>query len=112
MTVLDYRQLVFDPDSIRASLRTGNRVAQQLQLPVGEYQAVYLLPLEQCVEMMYDPGNGVDQPVLHRISAPQLAALLIAFCIRVNIPVPRNCDKGIVIRADTVSLTFQKRIAT
>jgi hypothetical protein len=110
VTVLDYRQLVFDQDSIRASLRCGSRVTQQLQLPEGEYQAIYLLPLEQCVELMYDPGNRIDQPVLHRVTAPQMAALLIAYCIRVSIPVPRNCDKGINIRADTVSLTFQKRI--
>lgn len=109
--VVDSRQLVFDIKALRASLRCDSRVAQYLRIPVGEDDTLELLANEQCMEITQAAAEG-DAPTIHRLNASQVAALLIAYCIRTGIPVPRQCRKSIHIHPSHVALTFTKRIAT
>lgn len=111
MSVLDSRQLVFDQSAIRDSMLCGNPVARLLKLPEGPSEAIYLMPSDQSVEVMHRNGAGGSTAVLHRLNASQTAALLISYCMRKGIPVPKNCKKSIRIFEDHVALTFTKRIA-
>ena len=112
MAVLDSRQLLFDRGAIRESLRADTPVAHHLKLPASDRDLIDLVPGEQCVEVTHWPPGAAEAagPMIHRLNASQVAALLIAYCIRSRIPVPRNCKKGIVIGDTHVALTFAKRI--
>jgi hypothetical protein len=115
--VLDSRHLLFDSDALRLAMRDDNRVARLLALPSSPDDKIFVLPDEQCIEVMHIPsdqkaasGPHLAQPIIHRLSAQQVAALLIAYCIKTGIPVPRNCKKSIVMHQDQISLNFSKRI--
>ena len=110
LSVLDSRQLLFDEAAIRASVTVENRVARHLQLPMGAADRVHLMPDEQCLEIVANGPGG--NPTIHRLSAAQLGALLIAYCIGSGIPVPRNCKKTIVVNDHDVALMFTSRIAS
>lgn len=111
MAVIDSRQLIFDLEAIRASLSCDSYVARQLQLAPSDQDVVYLLPDDQSIEITQnDPSEEGAQAIIHRLTAMQVAALLIAYCIRSGIPVPRNCRKTINIRTEDIALLFEKRL--
>jgi hypothetical protein len=114
VSVLDSRQLLFDSNALRLAMRDDNRVARLLALPCGPEDRIFMLPGENCIEVMHTPPaddrTGPGQPIIHRLAAQQVAALLIAYCIKTGIPVPRNCKKTISMHDNSISLNFANRI--
>lgn len=108
MPVLDSRQLLFDEAAIIASLQSNNHVSRHLRLPASAVNQIYLSVDDQSVEVLH--GGESTRPIIHRLTAAQMGALLIAYCIRSGIPVPRNCTKTIRIHQAQVALTFTNRI--
>jgi hypothetical protein len=62
-------------------------------------------PQQGEVEVLYAPNQST------RLTAERLGALLIAYCIRTRIPIPRQADKGVRIEAGAVILTFAMHYA-
>jgi hypothetical protein len=46
-----------------------------------------------------------------RLTAERLGAMLISYCVRTRIPIPRQADKGMRIEAAAVILTFAMHYA-
>jgi hypothetical protein len=84
------------------------RAAQGFGLPALPPAGVRCYPHEGQVDVLY---GTVQAPRAVRLPAEALGALLVAFCIRSRIPMPRHADKGIRIEADGVILAFRTQYA-
>jgi hypothetical protein len=62
-------------------------------------------PQQGEVEVLYATNPAT------RLTAERLGALLISYCVRTRIPVPRRADKGLRIEAGAVILTFAMQYA-
>jgi hypothetical protein len=51
-------------------------------------------------------GTGEAGPKTWEISGPQLAALLIRYCIAARIPLPTRADKTVTVTPDGVVIDF------
>jgi hypothetical protein len=63
-------------------------------------------PHEGQIDVLYGADHA-QQGV--RLAAEPLGALLVSYCIRARIPMPRRADKGIRINAKSVILAFRSR---
>ncbi len=112
MPVLDSRQLIFDRVAIVEALTGDSRVLHELKLPPGVWDGMALLGDEQAIEIMHHTlsRHSGDHVEITHLNASQIAAALIAYCIRSRIPVPRNCEKRLAVHDGHITLTFTKRI--
>ena len=90
--------------AISASLRA----AQGFGLPALRPNGARCYPKEGQVDVLYGTSQA---PRAVRISAEALGALLVSYCIRARIPMPRRADKGIRIEANCVILAFRTQYA-
>ncbi len=108
MPLTDRRELEFDEEVLIAAVAVSQRVAQSLGLPANPPAAVRFHPKENEVAFLYwtDPTNKAV-----RIKSAALGALLIGYCIRARVPIPRNAERAVRIEAASVILTFRTQIA-
>jgi hypothetical protein len=104
MPVLDRREIEFDPEALIAAVSVSLRSAQAFGLPAMRPTGVRCYPRDGQVDFLYG-SKGAPQAV--RIDAEPLGALLVAYCIRARIPMPRHADKGVRIEANSVILAFR-----
>lgn len=104
----DRRELEFDADALVAVISTSSRAAQAFGLPGLQPTGVRFFPSDGRIDVMY--GTGQTQKSVP-LGAEPLGALLVSYCIRVRIPMPRNADKGIRIEADAAILAFRTTYA-
>jgi hypothetical protein len=109
IAVVDRREIEFDAAALVLAISGSLRAAQGFGLPALPPTGVRCYPGEGQVDVLY----GTPQtPRAVRIAAEALGALLVAFCIRSRIPMPRDADKGIRIEADCVILAFRVQYGT
>ncbi len=108
MPLTDRRELDFDEDVLIAAVAISPRIAENLGLPAIPPAVVRFHPKESEVEFLYwtDPTNKT-----FRIKNAALGALLIGYCIRARVPIPRAAERAVRIEAASVVLTFRTQIA-
>jgi hypothetical protein len=95
--LIEQRDLRFCVLSLRFALGHAGPSAERLGLPAGVPGAIRLLPGTQ--EIAVDtPGGEV------LLAADSLGTALIAYCLRVKIPLARRASKAVRIEADAVVL--------
>jgi hypothetical protein len=104
MALTDRRELEFDAEALLLAVSVSSRAAQAFGLPALLPTGVRLYPHEGQVDFLYGAAPA-GQAV--RLAAEPLGAILVSYCIRARIPMPRNADKGIRIEADAVVLSFR-----
>jgi hypothetical protein len=104
MALTDRRELEFDAEALLLAVSVSSRAAQAFGLPAQMPTGVRLYPHEGRVDFLYGTAPA-GQAV--RLAAEPLGAVLVSYCIRARIPMPRNADKGIRIEADAVILSFR-----
>jgi len=104
MLVVDRREIEFDADSLVYYLSILPREAERLGLPAMPPGAIRFDPAKGSVAAIY---GKAEQARCVPIPAESLSAMLISYCMRTRIPLPRVADKIIRVAADRVVLSFK-----
>ncbi len=111
MAIHDERRLKFGPDAVLLCLRAAGSMGQTLNLPSSNPNRVVFLPATQTVEAHYTVREvGGVRSVSSHLTAPQIAALLIGYCVSLHIPLPRKSTKRIMVESNGVTIMFEQMI--
>ncbi len=106
MVITDRRELEFDLQAVRLVLEWSPRAAQAFGLPPLTPTAVHGNPAEGAVEVTY---GELTSTRVFMLRAEALGAILISYCNRVGMPMPRRADKGVRIERDYVVVLLSHR---
>jgi hypothetical protein len=104
MKIIDKREIEFDAESIVRAITASLKAAQSFGLPGQAPAGVRFHPRESTIDVVY--GTKLA-PQAVSISSEALGAILVSYCIRVRIPMPRKAGKGIQIESNSVILAFK-----
>jgi hypothetical protein len=108
MAIAERREIDFDMQVVRSVLEWSPRAAQAFGLPPLTPSAVRGNPAENAVEVMY--GDLPSQRVfMLRLEA--LGAILISYCNRARIPMPRLAEKRLRLERDQVTVVLTRQTA-
>ena len=108
MSITDRREIEFDQRAVRQILTWSPQSAQAFGLPPLTPQSVRCRPADGTVEVVY--GELVSTRVF-ALRAEALGAILIAYCNRAGMPMPRAADKAVRIEREHVVVVFTLRMA-
>jgi hypothetical protein len=103
----DSRRIEFDSDALVAAVASSPRAAERLGLPRLPPYVACFHPEAGEVELLF---GSVQAPRPFRVTANAVGALLVSYCIRARLPVPRNAKKSVHIEANAVVITFRTLI--
>jgi hypothetical protein len=106
VTILDKREIEFDSDALVYCLSMSPRAAQGFGLPAMAPSEVRFNPKDGMVDVVYGKKEGLGAV---RISVEALGAVMISYCIRAKIPMPRVADKSIRMESHSIILAFKTR---
>jgi hypothetical protein len=107
VAVIDRREIELDAEAVRQALEWSPRAAQAFGLPPLMPAGVRCKPAEGCIEVVYGTLTATRVFVLR---AESLGALLISYCNRAGMPMPRYADKGVRLERERVVLVFTLRL--
>jgi hypothetical protein len=103
VAITDRREIEFDLQAIRLVLEWSPRSAQSFGLPPLIPHSVHCSAAEGTVEVSYGELTSTRVFVLR---AEALGAILISYCNRAGMPMPRNADKAVRIDRDRATIVF------
>lgn len=109
MSIRDMRLLEFDEDAIRGAIGRCTRQATALGLSADAIETLEFVGDRQ--ELVVQSRDGGHR----RISAlrtAELAALLIAYCAVLRVPVPRRATKRVEVTGDRVRISMTQVVVT
>jgi hypothetical protein len=101
LTIVDRRKIVFDAATIMAVLACSEQMVEAIGLPAGLPKSVHFDPATSGIVLLYS-SSGVSVP----LETGQLGALLIAYCMRAGIKVPRHGSRSIRVEKHAAVLVF------
>ena len=101
--IRERRELTFYEEGILSAITASLRSASAFGLPPVPPQWVRLLPAEGKVCAIYGSGATAKSVM---IDAKPLGALLVSFCIRSKIPMPKAVAKEVRVESQCVVLAF------
>jgi hypothetical protein len=104
--VVDKREIWFDSAALVYCLRVSPRAAEGFGLPSISPNEVRFFPKEKAIDVVYGKVGAMGAA---RSAAESLGALLVSYCIRAKIPMPRIADKSIRVEAEGIVLEFITR---
>ena len=107
MAIVDRREIELDSAAVRCALEWSPRAAQAFGLPPLVPTCVRCDPANGCVEVVY---GTLTSTRVFALRAEALGALLISYCNRAGMPMPRASDKGIRVEREHVVLVFTLRL--
>jgi hypothetical protein len=106
MALGERREIDFDMHAVRSVLEWSPRAAQAFGLPPLTPSAVRGNPAENAIEVIY--GDLPAQRVfMLRVEA--LGAILISYCNRARIPMPRQAEKRLRVERDRVTVVLTRK---
>jgi hypothetical protein len=103
VSIIEQRELAFDLEAVRRVLEWSPRSAQAFGLPPLIPQAVQCDPAAGTIEVTYGELTSTRVFVLR---AEALGAILIAYCNRAGMPVPRYAAKAVRVDREQVVVLF------
>jgi hypothetical protein len=103
VAITDRREIVFDLQAVRLALEWSPRSAQSFGLPPLTPNVVRCNPPDGTVEVTYGELTSTRVFVLR---AEALGAILISYCNRAGMPMPRSADKAVRIDREQVVVVF------
>ncbi|HEX5327230.1 MAG TPA: hypothetical protein VFW75_11225 [Acetobacteraceae bacterium] len=97
---MEQRSVEFDAAELLRAIGAAPRVAEALGLRAGQVDDVQFLPEQRLVAFIV-PG---DSRRTTTVAAEGLVALLVAYCSRIGVPLPRQAKKTIDVAANRVTL--------
>jgi hypothetical protein len=107
MAIVDRREIELDTVAVRRALEWSPRAAQAFGLPPMVPTGVRCNPAAGCIEVVYGTLTATR---VFALRAEALGALLISYCNRAGMPLPRRSDKGIRVEREHVVLVFTLRL--
>jgi hypothetical protein len=107
VAVTDRREIDFDTDAVRQAVEWSPRAAQAFGLPPLVPTGLRCNPAVGCVEVVY---GTLTTTRVFALRAEALGALLVSYCNRAGMPMPRFADKGIRLEKDHVVLVITLRL--
>jgi hypothetical protein len=108
MPVIDKREIEFDAEALLAAVVTSQRAAESFGLPGFPPTGVRFHPRVGTVDFLYGTSGALRAV---NLKAEMVGALLIAYCIRARIPMPKKAEKGVHVQAQSVTLAFKTEFA-
>jgi hypothetical protein len=102
--IIERREVEFEAEALMAVVAGSPRAAAAFGLARGQPQAVIFEPTSQSVRFVF-PGGGHAHSVL--LESARLGALLVSFCLRMRMPLPRKAEKSIRVEPGMVVLAFR-----
>ncbi len=107
VAVVDRREIELDTTAVRRALEWSPRAAQAFGLPPLVPTGVRCKPADGCIEVVYGTLTATR---VFALRAEALGALLISYCNRAGMPMPRHADKGIRVERKHVVLVLTLRL--
>ncbi len=101
MAVSESRIVTFDAAEVRCAVQAVPRLARALGLNQDSYAVVQFRPDERIIVFGAESGRTGETVT---VSSEGLVALLVAYCSRVGIPLPRRATKNLDVLADRLVL--------
>jgi hypothetical protein len=101
--IREHRQLTFYEEGILSAITCSLRSAAAFGLPPIPPQWIRLIPSEGKVSIIYGSGTAAKSVML---DAKLLGALLVSFCIRSKIPMPKDVAKEVRVESQCVIIEF------
>jgi hypothetical protein len=99
MAIIDRREIEFDLNAVQLALECSPNAANAFGLPPRLPDHVRCKPADGVVEVTY--GKLTDTRVF-TLRAEALGAILLTYCNRVGMPMPREADKAVRIEPQHV----------
>lgn len=106
--LVDKREIQFNGDALVYCLSASPRAAEGFGLPPIPPAGVRFFPADRMIDALYGRNDTLWAA---RIPAESLGALLISYCIRARIPMPRVAEKRVRVEADRIILEFLTRFS-
>jgi hypothetical protein len=100
ISIIDRRELEFDARALISIIGRSVHWANSMGLPGSRPTSVDFNPAAGGIILNYE-GKATDI-----ISAERLGALLVSYCIRARIPLPKLAEKSVRIQANAVVVAF------
>ncbi len=107
MAITDRREMEFDLQAVKLALAWSPQSAQAFGLPPLTPQGVRCNPTEGTVAVTY---GELTSTRVFMLRAEALGAILISYCNRAGMPIPRTAEKGVRIDRERVVVVFSLRI--
>ncbi len=107
MAITDRREIEFDTDAVRSILEASPYAAQAFGLPPLTPEAVRCRPELGHVEVVY---GTLTKLRVFALRAEPLGAILVSYCNRAGMPMPRLADKAIRVERNHVVLVLTLRL--
>ena len=107
MAITDRREIEFDLEAVRLALKWSPNAAHAFGLPPRTPDHVRCKPAEAVVEVTY---GKLMETRSFALRADALGAILIAYCNRAGMPIPRDADKAVRIEREHVVIVFTLRM--
>jgi len=107
VTVIDRREIEFDLDAVKLALEWSPRAAQAFALPPLVPHSVRCNPADGTLEVTY---GQLTTTRIFLLRAEALGAILISYCNRAGMPVPRNAEKGVRVERTHVVVVLTLRM--
>ncbi|MEJ0019443.1 MAG: hypothetical protein WDN25_23405 [Acetobacteraceae bacterium] len=108
MAITDRREIEFDLRALRLALQWSPNSAQAFGLPPMTPQSVRCNPRDGTLEVTYGELTSTRVFV---VRAEALGAILISYCNRAGMPMPRVADKAVRVDREHVALVLTLRMA-
>ena len=103
MPALEHRTVEFDSPAILHAFAAVPRMSEALGLRLGRISRIEFRPEQEAISVIDPAGTTVAE-----LRAESLAALLVAYCSRIKVPLPRLGQKSVEVTSRSVVL----RVAT
>jgi hypothetical protein len=101
VAIIDRREIVFDAATLLAVLACSGQMVEAIGLPSAPPKSVHFDPKANNIVLLYG-ATGVSVPV----ESGPLGALLIAYCMRAGIKVPRHGSRAMRVEQHAIVLVF------
>jgi hypothetical protein len=106
VTIVDRHEIELDTAAVRRALELSPRAAQAFGLPPLVPAGVRCNSRDGCIEVVYGTLTATR---VFGLRAEALGALLISYCNRAGMPLPRHADKGVRVEREHVVLVCTLR---
>jgi hypothetical protein len=107
VAIIDRREIEFDLLAVKLALEWSPRAAQAFGLPPLTPSGVRFNAADGNIEVIYGTLTSVQ---VFALRAEALGAILISYCNRAGMPMPRAADKAVRIEREHVVVVFTLRL--
>jgi len=108
--ILETRALVFTNTALKKAFEWYAKVPNQGDLPPGAITAVTPRPGGAVTLLVQQSGASKNREVA--FTASKTIAVLLYFCRKQRIPIPRDAEKDIATHGDSINLTISGQTRT